>query len=347
MSWTMLVLRKVARAFPMVKPGVRLREKEIMRLNRWKSIAAVILLAAASCVSVKNYPLARNGTAACVIVLADSAGPVEKHAAAELAMYLEKVTGARVAQDHAPQAGKYSIWLGRPETCAAIAKFGALQDVQALSDQGFVLKADERGLLIAGKKPMGVLYGVYGFLEEHVGVRWFFPGDDGEYCPKTPGLKIGRIDDKQNPSFKERILGLANTATNARMTNTWDWAVRNRMQLTGFRPENHDEFGEARGGVVPLWGGHVMCELVPDSLFDAHPEYFALIDGKRCKQLSPTRLFMTQPCTSNPDVIEMSAQRILKFFREYPNGQFTLINNDCAQPMTRASAQPTCWSDRM
>ncbi len=291
------------------------------------------LLLASACVRNRALPagsiaLVDKGNFRCAVVMGEKFSLTEKHAAEELCFFLGKVTGAWIAPTNAPQADKYSIWLGTPETCPAIAKLGALKDVQALSDQGFLIRSDERGLLIAGKTPLGVLYGVYAFLEEHVGMRWFFPGEDGEYCPSKPTLEIGRIDEKQNPAFKERVLGLGNTAVNAKMTNTWDWAVRNRMQLIGFRPEHKAEF-EKRGGAIPKWGGHIMFALVPDSLFDTHPEYFALIDGTRRKQLSPNGRFMSQPCTSNPEVIEMSAKRVIKYFKEHPDGQFTLINNDC------------------
>ena len=292
-----------------------------------KAIAAIALLMAASCVSVQDCLLVVNGEANCVILLDGDAGPVEKHAAEELSRYLEKVTGAKVAQTQEPQAGKRSIWLGTPETCKEIAASGVLKDVQALADQGFLLRGDGRGLLIAGREPLGVLFGVYAFLEEQVGVRWFFPGEDGEYCPKTPTLNIGRISDRQNPSFAGRCMSFGNTATNAKTTNSWDWTVRNRMCLTGVHAQHREE-GEKRGA-VPSWGGHVLFKLVPDSLYDAHPEFFALIDGKRVKQVNPKGRFMSQPCTSNPEVIELSAKRILQFFKESPEGTFALNNNDC------------------
>ncbi len=290
------------------------------------------LLLVCACARNRDLPagsiaLVDKGNSRCAVVIGDKASVVEKHAAEELCLFLGKVTGARVAQSNAPQADKYSIWLGTPETCPAIAKLGALKDVQSLSDQGVLIRSDERGLLIAGKTPLGVLYGVYAFLEEHVGMRWFFPGEDGEYCPKTPTLKIRRINNRQNPSFKQRSMGYCNTATTAKTTNSWDWCARNRVKPCSMRSGREEV--EKRGRYTVHGGSdNVMLKMVPDSLFEAHPEYFALIDGKRCRQSQDKRVRF-QPCTSNPEVIDLATKYVLDFFRKFPDGQFQIANNDC------------------
>ncbi|MBN2294975.1 MAG: DUF4838 domain-containing protein, partial [Pirellulales bacterium] len=50
----------------------------------------------------------------------------------------------------------------------------------------------------------------------------------------------------------------------------------------------------------------------PDEFFDTHPEYFSEINGKR------TRI-ETQLCLTNPEVLDIVTERVLKRMKEYPH----------------------------
>ncbi len=265
--------------------------------------------------------IAGEGRAGAVVIAGDEASAVERHAADELCHFLEKATGASFEKSGGPVPGKYSIWLGTPRTNPGIEKAGVLEEVEGLSGHGFLLFSGDEGLVIAGSEPLGVLYGVYGFLEEHVGFRWYFPGEHGEYTPDIPDFSVGKIDEVQEPSFQRRSVALSRVGGQQSLVDTWDWAVRNRLQLR-FHPGQADEY-EKRGAEV-TGGGHILHRMVPDELFDEHPEYFGLYDGERRKQ----RGHRGQPCTTHPDVIELASRYMIEWFGKNPGGIFTLNNND-------------------
>ena len=60
-------------------------------------------------------------------------------------------------------------------------KKGILKLKEKPGEQGYILQtvknAGRRTLLIAGTDPCGLLYGVYGLLEDHLGVRFYMSGD--------------------------------------------------------------------------------------------------------------------------------------------------------------------------
>ncbi|MHA1870368.1 MAG: DUF4838 domain-containing protein, partial [Promethearchaeota archaeon] len=79
---------------------------------------------------------------------------------------------------------------------------------------------------------------------------------------------------------------------------------------------NLNPFAESdKGGAFKLSPGHMthtFYQLVePKKYFKDHPEYFALVDGKRRKN-------MAQLCLSNPDVLEIAKRKVLEWFEEDP-----------------------------
>ncbi len=278
------------------------------------------------CADSDLWTLAEDGISKSIVIVNMDATDTERHAADELWTYLNRITGARIRQWYGPVPDKYGIRVGTPETNPWIEEFGLLDRVNGLSNHGFLIHADERGLVIAARKPLGVLYGVYGFLEEHIGVRWFFPGSGGEYCPEIPSLRIGRIDDLQEPSFSRRTAALTACVGICKTPDSWDWVLRNRMQLllypAGGSRRHIEEFrkrvAEERGG------GHVLHRMVPDELFEDHPEYFGLYEGERRRQKGHGG----QPCTTHSEVVNLAVNFMLDWFRDNPEGIFTLNNND-------------------
>ena len=238
--------------------------------------------------------LAEDGQARACIVVADGGGEVERFAADELARYLQQITGAEFTIGAAPAEGMYPISLGE-------AARNALADVDfdALHEDGFVVRSSPDGLLIAGKRPLGTLYGVYHLLEKCFGVRWFMPGELGTVVPSTPDLAIGALDETQEPDFRVRWI------------EDGDWALCNRMNVAV-------EVNEKPVGVNWLWSFHTHFKLMPpEDYFDEHPEYFALIDGVRRRPKARTQA--QQLCTSNPEVIEAMAAAVCRTLEADPD----------------------------
>ena len=63
-------------------------------------------------------------------------------------------------------------------------------DFAALGDEGFTIQTSGPHLVIAGGRLRGTMYGVYAFLEEVLGCRWYAPG--ASFIPKKPTIKIGK-----------------------------------------------------------------------------------------------------------------------------------------------------------
>ncbi|MCG2661675.1 MAG: DUF4838 domain-containing protein [Kiritimatiellae bacterium] len=287
-----------------------------MKLIWLKTIVVLLPFVMLACGCAVKHPLVKNGKSVSTVVLGADATAIERHASQELRLYLKKVSGAEVSEAAVREKGSASfpIFIGTPESSAVIKNSGLASRIAKLSDEGFIIKADRNGLFVVGKKPMGVLYGVYTFLEDNLGVRWFFPGEKGEYCPKLATIVIGAIDDAQNPAFVLRTLNHTASNFNAPLTNTWDWMVRNKMQIQWACLSQNEKKLTERGALY-YRGGHALPYLVPqDKYFKEHPEYYALANGKRRSPREGGKCY--QLCTSNPDVIDICAAGIIKNYKE-------------------------------
>ena len=114
--------------------------------------------------------LARRGESDCVILVPDGADACTLTAADELKTYVERRTGAAlpILEESAYPGGK-AVVLG--ET-ALTPPTDPAQPVEA---DGFRWYSDGERLFIRGGTPRGTLYGVYTFLEDYCGVRWYTP----------------------------------------------------------------------------------------------------------------------------------------------------------------------------
>jgi hypothetical protein len=266
--------------------------------------------------------LAENGRSPYQIVVADKASPAIKHAGEELQKYLGEISGVKlpIVSDQRA-AGPKEILLGDN------AHFRALKtgiDIASLGKEGYVIRTIGNSLVIAGGPGRGVLYGVYGLLEDHLGCRWFTP--DCSRIPKTSRLALGAIDERQIPPLEYRDVHLADC-------RDADWCARNRINAG-------TTLGKERGGQVSFGGGlfvHTFNHLVPpEKYFDKHPEYFSLVNGERLKN-------HTQLCCTNPDVIRICTDGVREAMRKDPNGTaYSVSQNDwdshCQCPACQAVA---------
>ncbi len=286
-------------------------------------LALVAALPAAD--GAREYTLVEAGKPASCIVLSDDAGPVLTHAASELATFLEKVSGARVPTGRTPAPGLFPIYLsvepGTGETYSPAVR----QALGQLRDDGFVLAAADTGLRVLSREPVGVLFGVYDILKRYAGMRWFYPGPDGEHCPRTATLRVPEQTTVNNPSFRYREISFVCANVNSKTVDTWDWMLRNGIPIHVMKhvyPQVKAEV-EPRGARTDD-GGHCFAYLLNDSLFQEHPEYFSLIDGKRVPQQ-----YRYQPCTTNPRVAQIMAEGIGKVLDAAPpGGRYLIGNND-------------------
>ena len=154
------------------------------------------------------------------------------------------------------------------------------------SSDGYIIKSFGSRLVIDGGL-RGVLYGVYSFLEDYLGVRYLTPLV--EKFVYNGNITIKEIDEKFIPRLEYRDI---------MWHNAWDksFSVKQKINGTFVR-----KLGEEEGYGVGYAGGfegicHTFWPLVPkNKYFNEHPEYYALVDGKR----NPDGLCMTNEGTFN------------------------------------------------
>jgi hypothetical protein len=81
-----------------------------------------------------------------------------------------------------------------------------------------------------------------------------------------------------------------------------------------------------RFGYFRMEGGHVWGTMFPPQKYgETHPEYFALVDGKRDNVLHDVK-HRNQLCTSNPDVIRLSIEYVRNYFDQHPEADGVSIS---------------------
>lgn len=222
-----------------------------------------------------------DGTTDFVIVYPDNADECINTAVEQLQFYLEKITGVKLdTVKESEFTGEKAIILGETALENGITEINR----EKIFADGFKLFSNGNYFIISGAISRGTLYGVYTFLEEYLGVRWFTP--TLEVVPESSSVIIdANIDRTVEPSFEVR----RNSPAGA------DDEYRAKMKVNVSFHYEAEEYGGAINYV--LWDS-TMEVLVPDTLFEEHPEYFMLDEnGVRSTD---------KVCMSNPEALEVA-----------------------------------------
>ncbi len=273
--------------------------------------------------------LVEGGKSQYAIVAGAAPGEVEKFAAEELAKYLRQMTRADVPVLAAAKKNAPAIYVGRAGAERG-AKFPTSAEAE-INDE-FRIRFDGRDLVLAGATQRGTLYAVYAFLER-LGCRWFAPhfeefGISGEVVPHAGRLALDTLDINERPSFKYRKKyveeGRSHNVPNLRAMVDWlakvranvlvapiDYQGQGRAKWDNWRAELVPELRK-RGFIVEI-GGHGYQNFLPqEKYFDAHPEWFGTVNGKRSRQ--PNLVF----ATSNADAMRQFLANVLAYLESHP-----------------------------
>jgi hypothetical protein len=261
--------------------------------------------------------LADKGASGYRIVVSRDAIASEKHAAHELQMFLEQISGAKldIVTDAEP-VGAREIMLGNN---AHLRAAGVSLDLASLGEEGFVIRTASPHLVIAGGGLRGTLYGVYAFLEEQLGCRWFAP--NVSRIPKLQRVEIPALDRKQVPRLEYREV-YYQAAKDA------DWSARNRLNSKDTGNRNYTGTpafkDDPRGGLVTYYPfGHSFYKLTPpETYFATHPEWFSEIDGKRT---AIGRFKRAQLCLTNEELIQHCIKTVKQWLQEHPEATIASI----------------------
>jgi len=208
--------------------------------------------------------IAENGKAKMVIVIAADASEPERHAAAELASFLQQITGGKFETAAEPAPGGGSLLVG--PSAARFIEPGFTTD--GLRSDGIVIRSAGDDLILAGGRPRGTLYAVYTLLEDHLGCRWW--SSKASYIPERPTIRLGDLDVRYVPVLEYREPFWTDAFDG-------DWAVRNKCN-------GHAARLDTKRGGKHIYEGfvHTFYSLIPpQKYFAEHPEWFSLINGKR------------------------------------------------------------------
>jgi hypothetical protein len=267
-------------------------------------LLATLSLLALTATTRADLTIAEGGKSDYRIVIPHAPIPSERYAAEELKSYLRQITGVSLPiVDNLAARTPHEIILGDDPTS------GTAVDRATLGTDGYVLRTSGQTLRITGGRPRGTLYGVYGLLEDKLGVRWFAP--KVESVPQCSTLTIPALNETHVPALEYREVYWSE------MLHDADFAARHR--------QNGNSYGltEKHGGraVVYFPFVHSLDMLVPPTLFKDHPEYFPLIGGQR-------KSGYVQRCLANPEVVQMATDRVRGWLREHPEASVMSVSQN-------------------
>lgn len=300
------------------------------------AVASGILVPAALAMGASDMIVAENGRAGASIVVGRQSAEPTRFAAEELQRVVREMTGAELPiVDDATSPPTAVIALGSPSENRTVARLlnesGTDFAGSKLGEEGFLLHGAVNGFVVVGGSPRATLYGVYALLER-LGCRWCFPGKHGEIVPKTTTVRLPAIRVVERPGFAYRTF-LQLEVVGERTVDWIDWMAKNRMNrflvtlypAKGYKGQTYAQFKSTPGLLAAIQkrglkieaGNHSSYYWIPSTEFYAkHPEFFALIDGKRGP---PTfDLDRGQLCFSNAQVAEITAERIIRFVTDNP-----------------------------
>ena len=271
----------------------------------WATIFCLLALSATR--ARADFLIARGAKAQCVIICQSGATAAEAHAAAELAMMLGRITGARFSVQSQIQRGQRAIVIGPGEIAAQLFPDVALDDFAA---EELTIRVRGRAMLLAGGRPRGTLYAVSRFLQEQCGVRWWTPWATD--IPRRADLRIAAMSLRDRPAFEYR-------------EPFWFAAFDGPWAARHFYNGQSARLTAELGDKITYKGFvHTFYPLVPpEKYFGAHPEWYSLVDGKRKSEGA-------QLCLSNGELRDFVVEQVRQLLRESPQTDIVSVSqNDC------------------
>ncbi|ANE52464.1 DUF4838 domain-containing protein [Flavisolibacter tropicus] len=188
---------------------------------------------------------------------------------ADLKFYLQKATNKDFTTqlfDKQINKGIY-ILLNQP----GIISTTLFERLKKGSVEDFVLMGDKEKLVVVANHPKGLSRAIYTYLD-WLGVKWYFPGDEWTSVPSLSQITFSKTQ-YISPSFLIRdffgtggIVPIKAVDPNGSLSGKWEeWKRRNRL-----------------GGQLVLAGHYGEAfNLKYRKELEAHPEYLALVSGKR------------------------------------------------------------------
>ena len=247
------------------------------------------------------------------IIVAKDASPSEKHAAVEFRNLFGRASGQYLhILDVPPRSDAIGqVFIGPSDALSASNVAVSTRD---MGEEDFRIIVRDGNIAIAGGRPRGTLYGVYTFLEDYVGIR--FLSSDHTHVPRLAKSRpVGPLDRFHHPPFEYRRSYWAETIEDTRLAT--------RLRINSCSPQHPQKYCDHLGGITGRkLINHSFQRQIPTRIYGKdHPEYYALIDGKRRAKVPLDEDGIgtgTQPCLTNPDVLRIITEAVLHEIKASP-----------------------------
>ncbi len=251
-----------------------------------------------------------KGICDCKIVVPSDAHIVEKTAAEELCDYIEKSLSIKLPIVSEKEASGKCIYVGQTE-------YAKKANLVGKSIENWIIAMADGNLVLTGgveEEFRGVLYSVYHFLEDIVGVRWWNPYEEDVLALETLSISDD-LYSEGTPEFVYRKPYLISECG----PEGFPYIARTRTNSISPLDENipdsvYDETVRKYGGA--RWAGrphhvHTMGKYFPaDEYFDEHPEWWAWnnVQGKHLRTGSY--------CFANEEFFRALVSKLLAIIKE-------------------------------
>ncbi len=284
-------------------------DNELIRFQLIKSCLFTAVLFSLPATVQAEFLLAdiEAGVAPAPIILFADAPPKTRQAAVELADYIEQIFGQRprLIEGTPKTVPRRAVWVGYQPV---LDELFPTVDMNFKHPEEILITATDNHVVIAGRdrwhpehltvagidekivgvqQEYGTVNAVYTFLQEHLGVRWFWPGELGEDVPQRKRFSLKPFEYRYHPQIRARG-GAFNFSklSNRGYGRAQQWTRQQRLQLDSLRVD----------------GGHAFRDW-HERFFESNPELFALQpDGTRGTY--PRNPRAAKLCQSNPAVWE-------------------------------------------
>jgi hypothetical protein len=245
-----------------------------------------------------DHTIVANRKSTYRIVVPAHASPEVSYAAGELQRFLEQMTKVKLPIVTDDQPGDAPAFMIGPTKKAVLEKLPDMAG--ALKEDGLIIRNIGDDIMLVGQNARGNLYAVYVLLEKFMGVR--FLAHDCTVVPQVSELKLPNIHYSHASPFMYRETYYFDSFPK-------EIAARQRLNGPGSKCD------ETTGGKFEFFPFvHSFNKLVPpEEYFKDHPEYFSLAKGKRIHGDVHAQL-----CLSNPDVLRIAKERVMKWIVEHP-----------------------------
>ncbi len=286
--------------------------------------------------SAFSLELVQDGEPRAIVVLADEPSAAAKQGAKILTEHLFQISGAKIpttAESQVPADAPNLILIGRSKLAEQL---GATPD--DLGPAGILIKTFPKALVMLGADHLtpndanGTRYAVTTFLEDHLGVRFLWPGELGKVVPKRQTIVLGDIDHRFTPMLVQRKIRMGGSFTD-RMARGGEklgvTAEDYQRVMTSARATEANDSGWAgwhrMGGTLRLASGHAFGH-VWEKYGKDHPDWFAMApNGSRDQSASVHRARL---CVSNPDLIAAIAGELIAKIEQTGQKSVSIGPND-------------------